>query len=129
MSTKFVVFLISIGLFLGGPALASPLGSVPTSESSSSQVSQLAPSVFVTQGGRGSFFGSLEWTAVADASSYMIYKTGSIRPSWRKFRSVGPSITKTTIVDKPGSIAIYKVVAIVGGSEVLIGTFKYFPSR
>ncbi len=84
--------------------------------------------VEVTQDGTGSFFGTLSWSHFSGASSYLIYKTGSIRPGWRQFASVSTRTNKMTVSDKPGAIAIYKVVAIVNGSEVEIGTVKYFPS-
>lgn len=86
-------------------------------------------SVFVIQDAPGSFFGTLQWLPVEGASSYLIYKTGSIRPGWRRFASTVASTNKLTVSDKPGAVAVYRVVAIVAGKEVKIGTFKYFPSR
>lgn len=90
---------------------------------------QLPEPVSAIQAGAGSFFGTLNWNSVPGASSYLIYKTGSIRPGWRQFASVPNGTNAMSISDKPGAIAVYRIVAIVNGSEVEIGTVKYFPSR
>lgn len=90
---------------------------------------QLPEAVSVVQAGSGSFFGILSWNSIPGATSYLIYKTGSIRPGWRQFASVSVGTNNMTISDKPGAVAVYRIVAIVNGSEVEIGTVKYFPSR
>ncbi len=86
-------------------------------------------SVSAVQTGAGSFFGTLSWNPVSGATSYLIYKTGSVRPGWRQFASVPVGTNGMSISDKPGVIAVYRIVAIVNGSEVEVGTVKYFPSR
>lgn len=88
----------------------------------------IIPEVTVTQNGEGSFFGRLSWTSVEGASQYQIYKTGSIRPSWRLFWTSSSSATYRNISDKPGEIAIYRVVALVDGKEVLLGEVVYQPT-
>lgn len=86
-------------------------------------------SVTVTQAEPGSPFGLLTWTQVDGAQSYKIYKTGSIRPGWRLFWTTDQNGYKRTISDKVGAIAIYRVTAVVNGSEVEIGEFQYEPTN
>ncbi len=105
-----------------------PGGEQPAPSASEEPVSEI-PYVSAVQQGSGSFFGTLNWSAVGEASSYIIYKTGSIRPGWRVFSSVPVGANSMSISDKPGAIAIYRVMAVVGGKEKEIGTVKYFPSR
>lgn len=71
----------------------------------------------------------LQWPPVLGASQYQIFKTGTIRPSWRLFYIYPSSITSITIFDKPGSIAIYKIVAIVDSKEVFLGEAIYEPTN
>ena len=99
--------------------------------SPSPEPSQVQPpeSVSAVQAGAGSFFGTLNWSPVSGTTSYLIYKTGSVRPGWRQFASVPVGTNSMSISDKPGVIAVYRIVAIVNGSEVEVGTVKYFPSR
>jgi hypothetical protein len=85
--------------------------------------------VRVTQQGPGSLFALLEWPAVAGATEYRIFKTGSIRPKWRLFWITPSSLTQHTISDKPRSIAIYRVVALVNNREKDLGEFIYRPLR
>lgn len=85
--------------------------------------------VSATQVGAGSFFGTLSWSPISGASSYTVYKTGSIRPGWRQIASMSSRTTSMTISDKPGSIAIYRVTAVVSGNLVTVGVIKYFPRR
>lgn len=112
-------------VLLGVPASAggssAPVAS-PSSETSSR-------GVWVTQQGRGSHFATLQWSAVAAATEYRIYKTGSIRPRWRLFYFTSPAVTSKLVSDRPGAIAIYRVTAMVNYREVLIGRFTYFPRR
>lgn len=88
-----------------------------------------ADTVRVTQQAPGSYFGVLEWPAVAGATEYRIFKTGSIRPAWRLFWIASGSVTKKTVSDKPRSIAIYRVAALVNNREIDLGEFIYIPVR
>ena len=129
MITKYksyvVLIAILVGLFTAGILQVQAVASVGSIDSSQYQENP----VYVVQSAPGSFFGTLQWKPIDGASSYQIYKTGSIRPGWRKFTSVPFGLNKITVSDKPGSLAVYRVAAIVAGKEVQIGTFKYFPSR
>jgi hypothetical protein len=59
----------------------------------------------------------------------MVYKTGSIRPYWRLFFVAPGNMNVLQVIDKPGAIAVYRVVAIVGSQEVNLGRFNYRPQR
>jgi subtilisin family serine protease len=83
--------------------------------------------VRVIQDEVGSGRATLEWSAVQESSGYKIYKTGSIRPGWRLFAATSSSATSRRVVDRPGEIAIYRVVALTGSGEIEIGIFEYFP--
>ena len=83
--------------------------------------------VSVTQSAPGSGRAVLEWSQIPEAGGYKIYKTGSIRPSWRLYASVSKAAFYRNIIDKPGEVAIYRVVALVDTSEVEIGIFEYYP--
>jgi hypothetical protein len=69
----------------------------------------------------------LQWTLVNGGTDYRIYKTGSIRPRWRLFYVYPPSVTSITIFDQPGSIALYKIMAVVNGKEKFVGEVIYRP--
>lgn len=69
----------------------------------------------------------LQWSLVNGGTEYRIYKTGTIRPSWRLFYIYPPSVSSITIFDKPGSIAIYKIMALVNGRETFVGEAIYRP--
>lgn len=84
-------------------------------------------SVEVIQESVGSNVGLLRWSEVPDAQGYKVYKTGSIRPGWRLHWVAESTWFERTVVDKVGSIAIYRVVALVGSREVEVGTFEYMP--
>jgi hypothetical protein len=71
----------------------------------------------------------LEWPAVTGATSYRVFKTGTIRPTWRLFAILPARATSRAVADKPGAIAIYRVVAVVGSREVEVGSFTYFPQK
>lgn len=88
-----------------------------------------APELFVTvtQKEVGSGRAVLEWGQLANADSYQIYKTSSIRPGWRLYATVSKNAYYRNVIDKPGGVAIYRVVALVGSSEVEVGVFEYFP--
>ena len=127
----------AIGLAVTAVLLSAVLGTsasgVVTSSpgiNKSSTVSVSQP-VRVTQfsPGTSSGAGLLEWLPVAGATEYRIYKTGSIRPSWRLFAITPKTVTNRKIADKPGAIAIYKVTALVNYKEVLVGSFTYSPKR
>jgi hypothetical protein len=92
-------------------------------------VAPIAQFVQVSQEAPGSYFGTLEWSSMPGATEYRIYKTGSIRPSWRLFYVYPTYITNITISDKPGAIALYKLVAVVNSQEVLIGEAIYRPTN
>jgi hypothetical protein len=85
-------------------------------------VSQVAP-------GDGIGEAVLQWSSIPGATEYRIYKTGTIRPSWRLFYIYPSSITSITIFDQPGSIAIYKIMAVVNFKENLIGEAIYEPTN
>lgn len=111
-------------VMLGAPAEATNKpASNGTSVSSTSQV------VRVTQQGKGSYFGLLEWPFVASATEYRIYKTGSIRPRWRLFYITPPSVTSKIVSDKPAAVAIYRLFAVVNSKEVFMGEVVYIPRR
>lgn len=84
------------------------------------QVTQVAPG---TTSGRG----LLEWTAVAGATEYRVYKTGTIRPTSRLVFVVAGAFTSKRIVDMIGATARYRVTALVNFREVLVGSFIYSP--
>jgi hypothetical protein len=119
---------VGLSVFVATPAEACEEPHPTPSPSPSAAASTLA-TVRVTQQGPGSFFGLLEWPAVAGATEYRIFKTGSIRPRWRLFWITPGSLTKHTISDKPRSIAIYRVVALVNNREIDLGEFTYIPIR
>lgn len=85
------------------------------------------PTVTVTQNEAGSLFGKVQWTSVEGATEYRIYKTGSIRPSWRLFWVSNSNATYRNVSDAIGAIAIYRVMAVVDGAEVLVGEDRYQP--
>jgi subtilisin family serine protease len=84
--------------------------------------------VAVNQWRLGKPFGTLKWEPVEGATEYRLYKTGSIRPQWRLFRLISKA-TEITVSDRVGSIAMYKVVAIVPSGEVQVGTVRYAPKK
>lgn len=86
-------------------------------------------SVSITQWEPGKGFASLEWAQVDGASSYRIYKTGSIRPGWRLYWTTDENGHIKTVTDAIGAIAIYRVTAVVGGSEVELGEVQYEPTN
>lgn len=71
----------------------------------------------------------LQWSSIPGATEYRIYKTGTIRPSWRLFYVYPPSITSITIFDQPGSIAIYKIMPVINSKEVFMGEAIYEPTN
>ena len=71
----------------------------------------------------------LEWSSIPAATEYRIFKTGTIRPSWRLFYIYPSSITSITIFDQPGSIAIYKIMVVVDSKETLLGEVTYRPTN
>ena len=71
----------------------------------------------------------LQWFTISGGTEYRIYKTGTIRPTWRLFYVYPPSITSITVFDKPGAIAIYKIMAVVNGKEVFLGEAIYEPTN
>lgn len=125
-SMSSVSDLISVRFDLPTPVQAPTPTPTPTP---TPEVQPEAGSVKVTQKKAGSSIGTLTWDLVEGASSYTIYKTGSIRPAWSIYSYQKSTTSKKTIVDKPGSIAIYRVVAIVSGKEVQVGKYRYYPSR
>jgi len=85
-------------------------------------VSQILP-------GNGTGEAVLQWSSIPSATEYRIYKTGTIRPSWRLFYVYPPSITSITIFDQPGSIAIYKIMPVINSKEVFMGEAIYEPTN
>jgi hypothetical protein len=84
-------------------------------------VSQVLP-------GNGTGEAVLQWSSIPSATEYRIYKTGSIRPTWRLFYVYPSSITSITIFDQPGAIAIYKIMAVINSQETLLGEVTYRPA-
>jgi hypothetical protein len=125
ITSVFVVLAVSLSLGLISPASAST--SVHTT--SAAAPSSVANLEVVQLGGRGSFFGQLRWNQVESATQYRIYKTGTIRPQWRLFAYVSPAASRWTVSDKPGVVAVYRVMALVKNREVLVGQVYYFPAR
>jgi hypothetical protein len=82
--------------------------------------------VFPTNGGGEAV---LQWSSIPGATEYRIFKTGTIRPSWRLFYVYPSSITSITIFDKPGAIAIYKIMVVVDSKETLLGEVVYKPTN
>jgi hypothetical protein len=70
----------------------------------------------------------LQWSSIPGATEYRIFKTGTIRPSWRLFYVYPSSITSITIFDQPGSIAIYKIMVVVDFKETFLGEVTYRPA-
>jgi hypothetical protein len=70
----------------------------------------------------------LQWSSIPGATEYRIFKTGTIRPSWRLFYVYPSSITSITIFDQPGSIAIYKIMVVVNSKETFLGEVTYRPA-
>ena len=134
MKHKYKVLAASVAIAIGLSLItASPAEACqephPTPSPTTTSAPSSADSVRVTQQVAGSPFALLEWPAVAGATSYRIFKTGSIRPRWRLFWITPRSLTKHTIADKPGSIAIYRVVALVNNKEKDLGEFIYRPLK
>lgn len=71
----------------------------------------------------------LQWFTISGGTEYRIYKTGTIRPTWRLFYVYPPSITSITVFDKPGAIAIYKIMAVVNSKEIFLGEAIYEPTN
>jgi hypothetical protein len=99
----------------------------PTSIKSSAEV--LTQPVSISQWRPGSLLATLQWTPSALASSYRIYKTGTIRPTWRLFAIMPAAAISRTVADRPGAIAVYRVMAVVNSREVLVGEVIYRPTR
>lgn len=70
----------------------------------------------------------LQWSSIPGATEYRIFKTGTIRPSWRLFYIYPSSVTSITIFDQPGSIAIYKIMVVINYEETLLGEVTYRPT-
>lgn len=85
-------------------------------------VSQVTP-------GNGIGEAVLQWSSIPGVTEYRIFKTGTIRPSWRLFYIYPSSITSITIFDQPGSIAIYKIMAVINSQETLLGEVTYRPTN
>jgi hypothetical protein len=84
--------------------------------------------VSITQWETGSYFATLSWDSIPGATSYRIYKTGSIRPKWRLF-AMTTQKTSRTVSDRPGAIAIYRVMAMVNNREKFVDRVIYIPTR
>ena len=78
--------------------------------------------------GNGTGEAVLQWSSIPGISEYRIYKTGTIRPTWRLFYVYPPSITSITIFDQPGAIAIYKIMVVINSEETLLGEVTYRPA-
>jgi len=84
--------------------------------------------VFPVLPGNGTGEAVLQWSFTPRATEYRIYKTGTIRPSWRLFYVYPPTVTSITIFDKPGAIAIYKIMVVVNSEETFLGEVTYRPT-
>ena len=110
-------------------ALVAPAQAVGRESLLASTVATSSEAVKITQQAPGSSRATLEWTLTPKATEYRIYKTGSIRPSWRLFAISPANVTSRKVVDLPGAIAIYRVMAVVNSKEVLVGRVTYTPTR
>lgn len=113
----------------GSIILGAPAEAANKTLSDGTSVTATTEAVRVTQHGKGSYFGTLQWPSVANATEYRIYKTGSIRPRWRLFYITSAQVTSKVVSDKPAAIAIYKLFALVNSREVFMGEFIYIPRR
>ena len=134
MKRKSKVLAASAALAVGLSLLtASPAEACEQPHPTPSPTAEAAVSttdiVRVTQLTPGSPFALLEWPAVTGATSYRVFKTGTIRPRWRLFAMLPARVTSRTVADKPGAIAIYRVVALVNNRETHLGEFIYRPLR
>lgn len=121
--------IVALSLILASPyaAPAAVFQKDPTSVKSSAEV--LSQAVSISQWRPGSLLATLQWTPAPEASSYRIYKTGSIRPKWRLFAIMPAASAGRTVADRPGAIAIYRVMAVIDAKEVLVGEVIYQPVR
>jgi hypothetical protein len=121
--------IIALSLIFASPyaAPAAVFQKDPTSVKSSAEV--LTQPVSISQWRPGSLLATLQWTPNASASSYRIYKTGTIRPTWRLFAIMPGAAVSRTVADRPGAIAIYRVMAVINSREVLVGEVIYQPVR
>jgi hypothetical protein len=127
LRTKKAVSLLAALTLLSTAYIAPAAGSSrwPSAQSDTAavgsvQVTQIAPG---TTSGRG----LLEWPAVAGATEYRIYKTGTIRPTWRLVFVVVGTANSRKVVDKIGATAMYRVTALVSSRETPVGSFVYSP--
>ena len=125
------VAAVTLAAVLLTSANATPAGACEQPVAAPTAVVSTADTVRVTQlaPGTGSGAGRLEWPVVAGATEYRVYKTGSIRPYWRLFWIAPATVNSRTVVDRPGAIAIYRVVSVVNGREIAIGRFIYRPVK
>lgn len=103
-------------------------GPDPTPEPETPEPTAPENAVSVTQDLDRKNLGLLEWSLVGGASKYKIYVSSSVRPGFRLFWVAEKDWSSRTVVHKPGVIAIYRVIAIINSSEVLLGEFKYEPT-
>jgi subtilisin family serine protease len=85
--------------------------------------------VYVTQDLDRRNVGLLQWSLVEGATQYRVYVSSSVRPGFRLVWVAEEGWNYRTVVHKPGVMAIYRVMAIVSSSEVLVGEFKYEPKE
>lgn len=85
--------------------------------------------VFVTQDLERRNLGLLEWSLIDGASQYRVYVSSSVRPGFRLVWVAEKDWSSRTVVHKPGVISIYRVIAIINSSEVLVGEFRYEPEE
>lgn len=76
----------------------------------------------------GSRIGWLSWDLI-EGATYKIYKTGTIRPSWRQVSTVNEGRNIYLLSDLANSLSIYKVVAVLGTQEIEMGEIKYKPTN
>jgi hypothetical protein len=121
------ILALSLILVLPYAAPASVSREGATSVRANAEV--LSQTVSISQWRPGSLLATLQWTPNASASSYRIYKTGTIRPTWRLFAIMPGAAVSRTVADRPGAIAIYRVMAVINSREVLVGEVIYQPVR
>lgn len=117
------VIALSLSVSLVSPAEATTR---PTRQDTSSTAIE---TVWVTQKAPGSVFGQLRWVQLPGATEYRIYNAGSFRPSWKLIFIMSSRASKRTIVDLPGTISIYRIMALINSKEVEVGRYIYKPTK
>lgn len=115
---------LSLSLGLVSPAQAASGG--PVSKSVTATTEQ---AIWVTQEKPGSRFALLQWIPLPGATEYRIYNALSYRPTWKLIFIAPATSTNRNIVDRPGTVSVYRIVAVVNGKEVNMGRYYYYPKK